>query len=432
MKPGNLQGSDAPAKNDLEAPESPPAEQPRPQEPAKRAGARKQGKTLNLSNPAPWPEPVIGPDLAEDLRQTFDRYLVLPPGADTALALWVLHAHALEAADNSPLLVLTSPEKRCGKTTTLRLLNSLVPRPLSASNLTTSVIFRVLEMAQPTLLIDEADTFLGNKNEEMRGVINSGHTRNGHVYRSVGDDFEPREFSTWGAKAIAKIGEVPDTIEDRAIVVVMRRKLGHEEKPRIERADLPGFEALCRRAWTWSCEHVPALTDADPTIPHELNDRAADNWRPLLAIADALGSGWPEFARDAALTLSNGDGASGSSDGVRALADIRALFSRTGAGRLPTQSMLNAMHELDESPWAEWKAGKPLSGSQLARLLKPFGVQPGSFRDGATTFRGYELTAFRDAFERYLPAATTSGEDWDESEGDERNGGGAINDDLPF
>ena len=45
------------------------------------------------------------------------------------------------------------------------------------------------------------------------------------------------------------------------------------------------------------------LAFAEPSIPSALGDRAADNWRPLLAIADAVGGHWPETARQAAIVL---------------------------------------------------------------------------------------------------------------------------------
>ena len=69
------------------------------------------------------------------------------------------------------------------------------------------------------MLIDEADSFLRNS-DELRGVLNSGHTRDSaFVIRTVGEDHEPRRFSTWGAKAIALIGKLPDTLADRSIEV---------------------------------------------------------------------------------------------------------------------------------------------------------------------------------------------------------------------
>ena len=117
----------------------------------------------------PSGEPVDGAALLNDLRQIFRRYVVLPKGADTALPLWVLHAWTMDAGDVSPLLVLVSPTKRCGKTSVLIVLYFLTPRSELSSNLTAPALFRYIEDVRPTLLIDEADSFVKD-NEELRGI----------------------------------------------------------------------------------------------------------------------------------------------------------------------------------------------------------------------------------------------------------------------
>jgi len=146
---------------------------------------------------------VDGAELLSEVAATFARYVALPP---FAVALWTVHTHALEGAAASPLLALTSPEKRCGKTTTLSLLARLVPRPLLSSNISPAALFRIVEKYCPTLLVDEADSFLRDK-EELRGILNSGHTRDAaYVVRTVGDDNDPCRFSTWAPKAVALAG----------------------------------------------------------------------------------------------------------------------------------------------------------------------------------------------------------------------------------
>jgi putative DNA primase/helicase len=136
-------------------------------------------------NVEPWQAEVSGAQLLDDIEQVFNRYIVLPEGAGIALALWTLHAWTADAGDISPFLVLISPTKRCGKTNTLIVLYYLAPRSELASNITPSALFRYIEDVRPTLLIDEADSFLKD-NEEMRGILNSGHTKTAaHVIRNV-------------------------------------------------------------------------------------------------------------------------------------------------------------------------------------------------------------------------------------------------------
>jgi putative DNA primase/helicase len=98
---------------------------------------------------------------------------------------------------------------RCGKTLLLIVLGALTPRRVFASNITPAGLFRTIEKFQPTLFIDEADTFLRD-NDDLRGLLNCGTTRTTAVIiRPVGDDHEPRAFSTWCAKVVALIGKLP-------------------------------------------------------------------------------------------------------------------------------------------------------------------------------------------------------------------------------
>ena len=222
---------------------------------AAEGGAGGQGRPLRLADIEPWPEPVDGAALLDDLAQTVRRYVLLDEAACHAAALWAVHTHAIEAAYVSPRLAITSPEKRCGKTTLLTVLRALVARPLPTANMTTATIFRAIEAARPTLLIDEADSFLGEA-DEMRGVINAGHCRaTATVLRTVEtrDGYEVRAFAVWGAMALAAIGRLPGTIEDRAIKIALRRRRRDEAVERMRLDRLGGLAPLARRAARWGC-----------------------------------------------------------------------------------------------------------------------------------------------------------------------------------
>jgi len=368
-------------------------------------GGAMQGQALRLVEPEPWPEAVDGAQLLVKLAQAFTRYVALPEGSATALALWAVHAHAHEAAWVSPILAVTSPEKRCSKTRVLTLLEALTPRALLAANITPATPFRAVEDMKPTLLIDEADTFLRGR-EELRGILNSGHTRRAaFVLRTVGDDHEPRRFSTWWPKAIAMIGDLPDTLEDRSIPVPIRRKTPDETVAtlRLDRTGDP--EELSRKVARWVDDHLDALGSEDHEAPKELHDHAADNWRPLLAIADMAGGPWPEQARQAALVLAAEQEDENASIGIRLLTYLRAIFRRSARDRLFTDQLLEELHKLEESPWREFgKMKKPLSAIGLARLLKRYKVRPRDIRIGPDHRKGYLLGSLTDAFRRYLPS----------------------------
>jgi putative DNA primase/helicase len=349
---------------------------------------------------------VSGSALLDGIRDLIRRYIALPQHAAEAMALWVLHAWAFDAFDISPFLVLVSPTKRCGKTSLLSLIYWLTPRSELASNISPSAIFRYIEDQRPTLLIDEADTFV-RENEQLRGILNSGHTRTAaNVVRivEINRQHKPRRFSTWAPKAIATIKKLADTLEDRSIVVTMRRKTRDEPVARLRHRDTDEFSAFRSRALRWAADNLEALKTADPVMPNELNDRAVDNWRPLLAIADCAGGKWPARAPMAALALS-GESASGEDIGVQLLRDIHAMFEAGVPVLLSRQIVENLCADL-EKPWAEYSHGRPITQKQMANLLRAFHIFSDTVHPPGTHGRGYKREQFADAARRYLTAET--------------------------
>jgi hypothetical protein len=351
----------------------------------------------------PWESPVETGELLTGIESIFVRFIYLPTGASVALALWVLHAWTMDAGDISPFIVLVSPTKRCGKTTVLIILQYLTPRSELASNITPSAMFRYVEEVRPTLLIDEADSFVKG-NEELRGILNSGHTKAAaHVIRNVevNGEHKPRRFSTWAPKAIATIRALADTLEDRAVVITLQRKPRTAAVERLRKRDNEEFSALRRKAARWAADNFNKLADPDPKIPDVLNDRAADNWRALLAIADLAGGDWPQRAREAARILS-GDGHDAASVNVELLRDIRAAFGTDQEIR--STDLIARLAADPERPWAEWKHSRPLSQKQLAGLLRPFSiisvnVNPAGLPQG----KGYRRSDFEEAWNAYCP-----------------------------
>jgi putative DNA primase/helicase len=353
----------------------------------------------------PWQEPVETAALLGGIKSTFDRYIVLPKGTADAIALWVLHAWTFDAGEVSPFLVFVSPTKRCGKTSALIVLLYLTPRSELASNVSPSAVFRYVEETRPTLLIDEADSFV-SENEEMRGILDSGHTRAAAcVIRNVevNGEHKPRRFSTWAPKAIATIRALADTLADRAIVVQLQRKPQGAKIARLRRRDSDEFAALRSRAARWAADNFDKLADPDPAIPEVLNDRAADNWRPLFAIADLAGGPWPERARNAACVLSGEE--RDTSDNVRLLADIHAAFG--DAEVIRSVDLVAKLSADPEKPWAEWRRGKPLSQKQLGALLRPFGITSETVSvPGLNDAKGYRRGRFDEAWKAYLPTGS--------------------------
>ena len=287
-----------------------------------------QGEAVKLLVPEPWDEEVDGLQLLKKLVAVFKRYLVMPEGAAEAMALWVIFTHCFEAAQIAPRLAFTSALPRSGKTTALDIISFLVPKALPTSNIHAAAVFRIIEDCQPTLMLDEADTFL-QEDGELRGILNSGHRKGlAIVIRCVGDDHEPRAFSTWCPMALAKIGAFPDTLADRSIIIRMQRKQPGDKVRNFAWGKSPGLRNLAKMAARWSVDNLKELKRAKPERPEGLfNDRAVDNWRLMLAIADQIGGEWPVLARKIAVSLSvdEDDAAVQTEQGVVALVGDRWL-----------------------------------------------------------------------------------------------------------
>jgi putative DNA primase/helicase len=351
--------------------------------------------------------PVGGgaPDLTallDRLSAKLSRHLMLPAHAADAIALWILFSHSHKWAQFSPILALVSPQKRCGKTTSMNLIGQLVPRPRQTANITSAALYRVIEAESPTLLIDEADTFL-DLHRELLGVLNSGHNRSS-AFVMRADSKAPGGVSTltvWCPKVIAMIGTLRSTLEDRSIKIPLFRKARCEHVERFNPFSDCEVSNLREGAASWASSCGNIVETSDPEIPQELNDRAADNWRGLLAIADAAGAEWAERARRAAVALSFSE--HHEDHGQLALTDIRQIFENRGGDRIRSIDLVADMAQIEHRPWAEWVHLRPISPTQLSSLLSPYGIRPTTLRIGSGTAKGYYFEDFRDAFSRYVP-----------------------------
>jgi hypothetical protein len=358
--------------------------------------------------------------LLDAVTETLARYVVLTAAQRDAIALWIAHTHAFGAADSTPYLAIYSPDKRCGKTRLLEVLEGLVAQPWLTGRVSAAALVRKIDAGCPTLLLDESDAaFNGDRDyaEVLRGVLNSGHRRGGCVSVCVGQNsnFVVKDFSAFSPKAIAGIGKLPDTVADRSIPITMRRKGKNEPVERFRYRMVQTVTAVLRAQFeTWALAATPRLTVSEPILPPELNDRAGDGWEPLLAIADAAGGSWPLRARTAALELSAGIEVEDESYGVRMLSDIRDVFAEFGDGEyiVASTTLVGLLKGIGEAPWSTWSRGRGLDESSLAKLLRPYDIRPTKKRDSnSTTVRGYETADFEDAWERYLaPRPPCSGE----------------------
>ena len=368
---------------------------------------------VSLHAPEPWSDPVFADAVLTALASAIRKHVILTLPAADAIALWIAHTYVADRFQHTPRLGITSPVKRCGKSTVLEVLGIVCQRPLKADNISPAGVFRTVEALAPlTLLLDEADAFLRD-NEQLRGLLNSGFERSGQVVRvvEVNKEHQPICFRTFAPLALAGIGALPGTLEDRAVPIVLQRKRAGETVMKLRANGARDYlTELASKLARWAADRTNHLT-LNPPIPDAMGDREGDISVPLLSIADDAGGEWPRRARSALLTLFGGrasDGAAGETE-VMLLADIRALFTSLGATRLGTDRILKELGEMDERPWPEWKAGKPITAVQLSRALRPFSIRPKTVRQRQQTFKGYDWDDFVEAWERYLPLAAETG-----------------------
>jgi hypothetical protein len=337
------------------------------------------------------------------------RYIVLESDQTLALALWVLHTWAFDAALLTPYIGVTSPTMRAGKTRLFEVLELVVRTPARTSSITPAALYRTISTRRPTLLLDETDA--SRISEQLRAILNDGYHVGGKVTRAEksGSAWIDVDYPTFCAKAFAGIGSpLPPTVMDRSIPIRLKRRAPDEPVDRFRRRDAELDAVAIKNALVrWAEENVEALAVMEPDIPAELNDRAADVWEPLLAIADLTGCS--DRARRAAVHLS---GTEDEPDlGIQLLIDIHSVYLARAGGdaqltllplspRIPSTELVGALRGLDD-PAFEPGYGA-VRAADLARRLKPFGIGPKVLRVGAASARGYEWAAFEDAWRRYL------------------------------
>ncbi|MEU4390593.1 DUF3631 domain-containing protein [Kribbella sp. NPDC023855] len=356
---------------------------------------------------------IDGAELLDAVRATVARYVILPStSAMVAVVLWIAATHAVPAWNCAPRLVIRAPEKRCGKSRLLDMVEGMCHRPLMTTNASPSAVYRSIGKRPsdpPTLLIDEADTIFGAKagdNEDLRGLLNAGHQRNRPTLRYNAGKDDVEDIQTFAMAALAGIGVMPDTIEDRAAIIRMRRRApGEQVEPYRIRRDGPQLGELRQRLNEWLTAHLDVLTAAAPDMP--LEDRAADTWEPLIAVADLAGGNWPRAARKAAVALtSDRDAGDETSLHTRLLTDCRIAFQDADA--LPTAVLLDRLKADPEAPWAT-HGPNGLTPMKMGNLLRDFEIRSDTIRFPTGQAKGYHRNDFTDAWNRYCPEPKASG-----------------------
>lgn len=348
-----------------------------------------------------------------------EKYIDMKPHERIAAALWVLHTHIFERFTVSPRLAFTSPVRGCGKTTALAVLELLVHHPERMDNATPAVIYHLIDRLHgSTLLVDEADNLGLGTNGILRAVLNSGHRKGGSIRRVIRG--EPKRFSTHAPMTIACIGSLPLPLMQRSITIHTEKTTGRDIE-RFEPSDATTtgrINIVYGFVTRWS--HSKLTLNLNPDLPRDLKNRLADNWRPLISIADLFGPVWGKIARDTAITFAHTY--HDEDTGVILLSDIRDIFNRTAADRMASADLITALLDIEESSWSEYRGmrddqqPKKLSVGEMARLLRPFGIRPrsiwpvaGRTKDSSSR-KGYLRSDFESAWQRYCdePSGTAA------------------------
>ncbi|MGW7689553.1 DUF3631 domain-containing protein [Streptomyces asiaticus] len=350
-----------------------------------------------------------GAELLDELRAAIGKYVVLPSDeALTAVTLWVAATHIQSVLQHAPRLAVVGPTKGCGKSRVMDVLHETVHQPIMTVNMSTAVLFRVIGKNPRTILVDEADTIFGPKagdNEELRGLLNAGHQRNRPAWRISGPEHKPTPYPTFAMAALASIGDLPDTITDRAVVLRMqKRKPGEKVTPFRSRHATPELNALRDKLAAWLGPLHGTAGRMAPTMPVE--DRAADTWEPLVIIADLASGHWPASARAACVAMTRYEAVQDEQTNLktRLLRDIHRVFEAHGNPEsLSSLDLVTALLQDPEAPWAEHGA-KGLNAYHLGSMLRDFEIRPANYRfDKGRQAKGYARNRFLDSWARHCP-----------------------------
>lgn len=354
--------------------------------------------------------PVDTAILLRAIREAVRRYVFMSDEQAVAVTLWIIFSWLHEHVTHSPILYVTSAEKDSGKSTLVGVLNFLARRSLQSVDISGPALFRSIAKWQPCLIVDEADDALSD-NPDLRSVINSGWTRGQGVIRCHPDSHEPELFSTFAPKIVAMKGrKLPDTTLSRSIVITMKPRRAdnsNEHTADFNHIDNETFARLRSQLMRWTADNAAAVAKATPEIPVGFHNRRRANWVPLLAIAEAGGGDWKAAAWKAALAIEAVADTFDPSIGVELLRAIKGAFEARNMDRITSAGLITDLVADETAPWATYNKGKPISQRQVAGLLKPYEIKPGTIRlNDDSTPKGYLSEWFTDVFSRlYTPSS---------------------------
>jgi hypothetical protein len=361
-----------------------------------------------LEKLAPWPESVDGFELFVELIKILKTHTVMDEDSYVAVALWVMRTYLHDSFNVSPLLAISSPQKRCGKSTLLDLIFALAYRTKFTSNTSAAAFYYAIDQAQPTMVIDEMDSFAKSK-EGLFNVMKASHVKGrAWVSRAVANPnggYSEQPIRCWTPIAFASIGstnELDQALADRSVTVQLQRKAAWQNVEPVGVDLFERMQPLRRKLLRFALDHEKAVAKAQ-IKPHSLgNDRAVDNWAPLFTIAKQIGPqalGWCQGAYESHHERNK---AEEKDVETLLLEDLQWIFDQSDRDKMSSKELIDELKAMEERPWGYRVSGSEMNPRKLASMLAPFKVHPKQLTIFGQNQRGYALKDLQPVFDRYL------------------------------
>jgi len=377
------------------------------QQPDPKKGDKKVELPEFLKDPEPWPHPVDGEELLDEITNDFfKRHLVLHKWSAETMALYVLHVYLLKLFGLSPYLRFSSATIASGKSTAMLMVSFLLPRGMTTTSLTAPTIYRLVDQFQISLCLDEADLKSKESREILALLLGSYLKYTSMVPRvnmDKGGDFD--FFKAWGGKVFAGTKGFPEAAESRSIEIFMPKKTDDDIVEDLFFDDLPEMAKPLKqkliRFVNDNIEDAKKLCSKEnrkTLIPKGLDSRSKNNWFPLFVGGKLCGERWFKIAQDASLALEE-DKDEMTIDGLL-FGIIKKEFSdQTNVFR---DDIIKILNKNEDGPWGAYNEGKGMNTKDINKTFKRFKIKIAkTVSIGGIKKKGYPYLLLEPSIERH-------------------------------
>ena len=334
---------------------------------------------------------LAGQQILEEACMFVNRFSVLPSrAAGYALVLFAASNWIYQSFTETPRFHVSALTYGAGKTRVMKLVNLLCPNPQMMAKITGPAAYHIIDERHPApLALDEADAIFaqGQRAEDLRGILNAGYEYSGTITRVVKG--EACDFSVFCPVIFAGRGQLPKSLEDRSITIMMQQRRPGQEMDRFvpKMHDAMGRKiGLMLGAWATKVQG-PASDILWDEPPEGLADRQVDILTPLYALSEMAGGEWPaRFAEIVDVLVLGGVSTDEVSPATALLAALPDVWPE-GVERMATHELANL---LAEHPSGAFKWPEAKRTSELNTQMRNLGIPPVPMRIAGKVMRGYE------------------------------------------